>query len=398
MAPLSTKVKDKCLSDMALKIRAQKDTIIKENEKDIKAAKEKKLQTHLVDRLLLNDKRIEEMAKGLEEIVSLPDPVGRVASEWERPNHLSVKKVRIPLGVIGVIYESRPNVTVDAAALCFKAGNAILLRGGSEAFHSNMCLGKILQDVLKENSVPPEAITVIPSTDRKLMQEMLKLNEYIDLIIPRGGEGLMKFVSEHSKVPVVKHDKGVCNVYVDDEADLEMALSIVENAKVQRPGVCNAAENLFVHQKIAPQFLPQMAERLKAKGVELRGDDRTREILPDINKATSKDFDTEYLDLILSIKLVGSLEEAIEACQKYGSLHTEAIVTKNKESAEFFVKNLDSSCVLVNASTRFNDGGQLGLGAEIGISTTKLHAFGPMGLEELTTTKFVVHGDGQVRE
>ena len=287
---------------------------------------------------------------------------------------------------------------MDAAGLCFKSGNAVLLRGGSEAIHSNRALGKILQGVLKEKGIPPDVVTVIPAVDRNLLKEMLKLDGLIDLIIPRGGEGLMKFVAEHTRIPVVRHDKGVCNIFVDESADLTMAESIIENAKVSRPGVCNAAENVFVHEKIAGSFLPRLADRLKSDGVEIRGDKKAASIVKGIKKATSRDWTTEYLDLILSIGVVSDIDEAIGLIRRYGSNHTEAIVTKNQANAEKFVKNLDSSCVMVNASTRFNDGGQLGLGAEIGISTTKVHAFGPMGLASLTTLKFVVHGEGQIRE
>lgn len=397
LATLDSDQKNIILNEMADSLMANIGLIARENAKDLKAAQKQKLKSAFIDRLVLNEKRIDEMAEGLEEVASLPDPVGKVVSSWTRPNGLEVKRVRIPLGVIGVIYESRPNVTVDAAGLCFKSGNAVILRGGSEAIHSNKILGAILQDVLKKNRVSPSAVTVVPSTDRKIMVEMLRLSKLIDLIIPRGGEGLMKFVEEHSKIPVVKHDKGVCTVFVDEAADIDMAVRIIENAKVQRPGVCNAVENVVVHEKIAPFFLSQMAQTLGTNGVELRGDEGVRKILKGIKKATQKDWSTEYLDLILSVKTVSSLEEAIDFIRTYGSHHTESIVTQDRQNAKKFIRALDSSCVLVNASTRFNDGGQLGLGAEIGISTTKLHAYGPMGLEELTATKFVVYGSGQVR-
>lgn len=397
LATLGSDKKNLILKEMASFLVANQEMILRENSKDLKEAQKQKLKSAFVDRLILNEKRIDEMAKGLDEVAGLPDPVGKIVSLWTRPNGLEVKRVRIPLGVIGVIYESRPNVTVDAAGLCFKAGNAVILRGGSEAIYSNKILGKILQDVLGKNGVPPSVVTVVPSIDRKVMVEMLKLSDSIDLIIPRGGEGLMKFVEEHSKIPVVKHNKGVCTVFVDETADVDMAVKIVENGKVQRPGVCNAVENVVAHEKIAPLFLPKMAETLKGKGVELRGDANVQKIIKGIKKASEKDWSTEYLDLILSVKTVSSLEEAIGFIRTYGSHHTESIVTQNQQNAEKFIRELDSSCVLVNASTRFNDGGQLGLGAEIGISTTKIHAYGPMGLEELTTTKFVVHGSGQVR-
>ncbi len=398
MAMLSTDKKNAVLLEMADKLRVSLPLIIKENLKDLKAAEKKGMKGAFVDRLVLNEKRVEEMAQGLEEVVELPDPVGLVTSELTRPNGLNVTRVRIPLGVIGVIYESRPNVTVDAAGLCFKSGNVVILRGGSEAIHSNRILGKILQDVLRRNEISSAAITVVPTPDRKVMNEMLTLSESIDLIIPRGGEGLMKFVGEHSKIPVIKHDKGVCNIYVDESADVTMAINIIRNAKVQRPGVCNAVENVVVHEGIASLLLPKLQAALVAEGVEIKGDPAVRRIITGVKPATTSDWSTEYLDLILAIKMVKSLDEGIVFCRKYGSLHSEAIVTNNPTHAEKFIRSLDSSCVLVNASTRFNDGSQLGLGAEIGISTTKLHAFGPMGLEELTTTKFVVRGEGQIRE
>ncbi|MBI2340310.1 MAG: glutamate-5-semialdehyde dehydrogenase [Deltaproteobacteria bacterium] len=394
---LDTSVKNEALKAMADELRSRASEIIRENAKDIHTAETGGLKKHLIDRLLLNEKRIDEMAQGLEEVAGLTDPVGETVSQWVRPNGLKVARVRIPLGVIGVIYESRPNVTVDAAGLCFKSGNAVLLRGGSEAIHSNRALGKILQDVLKKKGIPPEVVTVVPSPDRTLLKTLLKLDGLIDLIIPRGGEGLMKFVAEHTRIPVVRHDKGVCSIFVDESADWDMALSIVENAKVSRPGVCNAVENVFVHEKIAGSFLPCLADHLKRNGVELRGDKKASAIVKGMKKATAHDWTTEYLDLILSVGIVSHIDEAIDLIRRYGSNHTEAIVTKNQTNAEKFVKSLDSSCVMVNASTRFNDGNQLGLGAEIGISTTKIHAFGPMGLAELTTTKFVVHGEGQIR-
>lgn len=397
LSTLDTAFKNELLIEMSTDLRSKKDLIICENNRDVKEAQKKKISPAMIDRLVLNDKRIEEMAKGLEDVAKLADPVGQVVKEWTRPNGLRVQRVRIPLGVIAVVYESRPNVTVDAAGLCFKSGNAVILRGGSEAFHSNIVLGKLLREVLIRRKVPGGSVTVVPSTDRAILLKMLTLSNLIDVVIPRGGEGLMKFMEDHSKIPVIKHDKGVCNLYVDEEADLDMALKLAENSKVQRPGVCNALENLVVHEKTAPQFLPRVASLLQSKGVELRGDEKSRKIVPSIKRATEKDFSTEYLDLILSVKIVPNLESAINFIRKYGSRHTESICTRNEEKGRKFVRAVDSSCVLVNASTRFNDGGQLGLGAEIGISTTKLHAFGPMGLEELTTSKFVVTGDGQVR-
>ncbi len=397
VALLDTTLKNTILEAMARGLESHSAAILKENAKDIKAAIAQKMKPAFIDRLTLNEKRIAEMAQGLRDVAALPDPVGKVTSSWTRPNGLEVTRVRIPLGVLGVIFESRPNVTVDAAGLCFKSGNAVVLRGGSEAIHSNKFLGKILQEVLQKNKIPAEAITIIPTTDRRAMVEMLSFSNLIDLIIPRGGEGLMKFVETHSKIPVVKHDKGVCTLFVDESADLDMAVNIVRNAKVSRPGVCNALENVAVHEKVAPLFLSRLNEVLGRDRVELRGDAKARALIPAMKKASEKDWETEYLDLILSCKVVANLDEAIEFIRRYGSHHTEAIVTRNQQNADKFIRSLDSSCVLVNASTRFNDGGQLGLGAEIGISTTKIHAYGPMGLEELTTTKFVVHGNGQVR-
>ncbi len=398
VAKLSTEAKNRILTDTAEALVARQAEIIKENQKDLKAGAAKKLSAALMDRLTLNEKRIAEMSKGLREVAALPDPVGEVIRSWTRPNGLEVHRVRIPLGVIGIIYESRPNVTIDAAGLCLKSGNAVVLRGGSEAIHSNLVLGKILRDVLKKNGIDPNVAQVLDTPDREAMRLLVKQSKYIDLMIPRGGGALMAWMEEHSKIPVIKHDKGVCHVFVDESANLGMAEKIAFNAKVQRPGVCNAMETLLVHEKVAPAFLPRMIERYQSAGVEIRGDEKVRKLARGVKKATEKDWGEEYLDLILAVKTMPDLEGAIRHIQKYGSMHTETIVTGNESHAREFLNRLDSSVVLWNASTRFNDGGQLGLGAEIGISTTKLHAFGPMGLEELTTTKFVVHGSGQVRE
>jgi glutamate-5-semialdehyde dehydrogenase len=340
---------------------------------------------------------IQGMADSLREVALLPDPVGEVSKMWKRPNGLWVGRMRIPLGVIGIIYESRPNVTSDAAGLCLKAGNAVILRGGSEAIQSNLAIAAVLQTVGKKHGIPPAAIQVIPTTSRRAVEEMLLLEETIDLIIPRGGEDLIRFVVAHSKIPVIKHYKGVCHVFVDASADLGMAESICFNAKVQRPGVCNAMEALLVHREIAPQFLPTMAEKFIAAGVELRGCPETRRFLPSIKAAIKDDWGKEFLDLILAVRVVGRLEEAIDHIIRYGSSHTDSIVTQDYTHAQRFIQEVPSSTVLVNASTRFSDGYQLGLGAEIGISTTKLHAFGPMGVEELTTSKFIVYGSGQIR-
>ncbi|MBI4196850.1 MAG: glutamate-5-semialdehyde dehydrogenase [Deltaproteobacteria bacterium] len=398
VAIMPTEAKNHLLLQMADALLARKETIHKQNQKDLKEAWQKKLSPALTDRLTLTDKRIEEMAHGLQEVSGLPDPVGQIVKSWVRPNRLEVSRIRIPLGVIGMIYESRPNVTVDAAGLCLKSGNAILLRGGSEAFFSNRILGRILQGVLKKDNKNPDMIQVVETTARQGMESLVRQSGTIDLIIPRGGEGLMRWIERHSKIPVLKHDKGVCHIFVDEEANLEMAEKIAFNAKVQRPGVCNAMETLLVHEKIAPHFLPRIVKKMEEAGVEIRGDAGVRKIVPHVNKATKKDWSAEYLDLILAVRVVPGLEEVIRHIQKYGSSHTESIVTENRKTAAEFLRRLDSSVVLWNASTRFNDGGQLGLGAEMGISTTKLHAFGPMGLEELTTTKFVVKGNGQIRE
>jgi glutamate-5-semialdehyde dehydrogenase len=338
------------------------------------------------------------MVAGLRDIEGLKDPVGTMGPAWIRPNGLQIARMRIPLGVIGIIYESRPNVTVDAAGLCLKAGNAVILRGGSEAFHSNQALAAIIDRAIYHAGMPQKSVQVVPVRDREAVLMLLNQEEFVDLIIPRGGEGLIRFVVENSKIPVLKHYKGVCHVYVDADADMDMAQEISFNAKVQRPGVCNAMETLLVHQSAAEPFLPAMAKRFAEAGVELRGCVETCRILSDVKEAQESDWTAEYLDLILAVKVVEDMDDAITHIARYGSNHTDAIVTRDYERARRFVRDVDSSVVLVNASTRFNDGGQLGLGAEIGISTSKLHAFGPMGVEELTTTKFVVLGSGQIRD
>jgi len=393
-----TAIKNKALLDMAEDLERHQEELIRENRKDLVAGKKAHLSSALIDRLRLTPSVIHGMAEGLREVAHLPDPVGEVIKMGKRPNGLMVGRMRIPIGVIGIIYESRPDVTADAAGLCLKSGNSVILRGGSEAFHSNQAIGKILRNVLIKRGIPREAIQIFPHTQREAIQEMLQLEEEIDLIIPRGGEELIRFVTNHSKIPVVKHYKGVCHVFVDETADLEMANRICLNAKVQRPGVCNAMETLLVHEKVASRFLPGIAKALQKKGVELRGCPRTKKILSHVKEAQEEDWTQEYLDLILSIRVVKGIEEAIDHISRYGSFHTEAIVTSNYQNAQRFLKEVNSSCVLVNASTRFNDGFELGLGAEIGISTSKVHAFGPMGLEELTATKFIVYGEGQVRE
>ncbi len=394
---LSTEGKNRVLLRMADALVEQKEFICRENEKDLAAGREKGLSDAMLDRLTLSDKVLDSMINGLKEVAALPDPVGEVSEMVKRPSGIMVGRMRIPLGVIGMIYESRPNVTVDAAALCLKAGNAILLRGGSEAIHSNLALAKVLQDSLAAENIDAAAIQVIPVTDREAVTFMLALEEEIDLIIPRGGEGLIRFVSENSRIPVLKHYKGVCHVFVDETADISMATDIVMNGKVQRPGVCNALETMLVHENIAADFLPKAGAELEKAGVEIRGCAKTCALLPNAVPATEEDWPMEYLDLILSVKVVSGLDEAMEHIVAYGSQHTEVIVTNNYTNSQRFLKEVDASAVMVNASTRFSDGGQFGLGAEIGISTTKLHAYGPMGLKELTTRKFIVYGDGQVR-
>lgn len=393
----STTRKNNVLLRMADLLQEQKQFIQAENEKDLAAGREKGLSAAMLDRLALTDKVIDSMVDGLKEVAALPDPVGEVDEMIRRPNGLMVGRMRIPLGVIGMIYESRPNVTVDAAALCLKAGNTVILRGGSEAIHSNLALAKLLQDALASENINPAAIQVIPTTEREGVNALLALDEYVDLIIPRGGEGLIRFVAENSRIPVLKHYKGVCHVFVDAESDLEMAANIVMNGKCQRPGVCNALETLLVHRDIADSFLPLVGSRLVEAGVELRGCPRTKTILPGIKDATEEDWPAEFLDLILAVKVVDDLDAAMDHIVQYGSQHTETIVTKSYANGQRFIKEVDASAVMINASTRFSDGGQFGLGAEIGISTTKLHAYGPMGLKELTTRKFIVYGDGQVR-
>jgi glutamate-5-semialdehyde dehydrogenase len=398
LARLGTDTKNKALLEMAEDLERNRNLLIKENQKDLAAGERAHLSAAMMDRLRLTPAVIEGMSKGLREVAGLPDPVGEVVRMWRRPNGLLVGRMRIPIGVIGIIYESRPNVTADAAGLCLKSGNSVILRGGSEAFHSNQAIGRILQETIVKVGVPPEAIQIFSHTQREAVQEMLQLEGEIDLIIPRGGEELIRFVVSHSKVPVIQHYKGVCHIFVDESADLKTATRICLNAKVQRPGVCNAMETLLVHEKVAGRFLPKIAEALQKEGVELRGCPETRKILPGIKKAKETDWSEEYLGLILSVKVVAGIKEAMEHIAAYGSLHTEAILTSNYQNAQTFLREVNSSCVLVNASTRFNDGFELGLGSEIGISTSKLHAFGPMGLEELTTTKFIVYGEGQIRK
>jgi glutamate-5-semialdehyde dehydrogenase len=398
LARLSTTVKNRALSAMAEAIESQSEFLLKENKKDVEQANKAKLSSALVDRITLTPARIQGMAGGLRDVAALPDPVGEVVKMWRRPNGLQVGRMRIPLGVIAIIYEARPNVTADAAALCVKSGNAVILRGGSEAHHSSRAIGVLLQQACATAGVPEGAVQVAESKDHGLVHELLQLEDYIDLVIPRGGEELIRAVAQNSRIPVIKHYKGVCHVYVDDEASLEMAEKISLNAKVQRPAVCNAMETLLVHEGVAKDFLPSMVAKLRSAGVEVRGCETTRKLVPGIKAATEEDWSAEYLDLILAVRVLKDMDAAIAHIERYGSQHTESIVTSNYAKAREFLDRVDSSVVLVNASTRFNDGGELGLGAEMGISTSKIHAFGPMGLEELTTTKFIVFGDGQIRE
>lgn len=386
---LSTSKKNAVLKDLAKELIRLESAIVSANAKDVAAAKRKGLSPAMIDRLVLDGKRIRAMASSVLEVAALPDPVGEVAESYRR-GALKIKRVRIPLGVVCMIYESRPNVTVDAASLCFKSGNAAILRGGSEAFLSSSCLARIMAGVLKKHGVNPAAVQLVPTTDRDSMIELLKLDKLIDVVIPRGGEGLMRFIAEHARVPVIKHDKGVCSIFVDASAKLEKSADIVVNAKASRPGVCNALETLYVHSGVAKKFLPLVGKALSEKGVEIRGDAGVRRILPYAKRATEADWGTEYLDLILAVRIVKNVGEAVAKIREYSSRHTESILTENRKNALIFVNSLDSSCVMVNTSTRFNDGGELGLGAEIGISTTKMHAYGPMGLRELTITKFLV--------
>jgi len=389
--------KDAALRLMAEKLMQREKAIRQENEKDLALAKEQGMSSALLDRLALDAKTLQSMAEALGEVAALPDPVGEVTGMWKRPNGLQVGRVRIPLGVIGFIYESRPNVTVDAASLCLKAGNAVILKGGSEAIRSNLILGQILGEALKETGLPAAAIQVIPTTEREATRILLQQEQEVDVIIPRGGEGLIRFVTDHSRIPVLRHYKGVCHVYVDEFADLAMAAEICFNAKVQRPAVCNSMETMLVHERVAETFLPSMLKRFRDAGVEIRGCLKTLALMPETKLAEPSDWPAEFLDLILAVRVVKGLDEALDHIETYSSNHTEAIVTNNYDRAQRFLEEVNSSVVLVNASTRFNDGNQLGLGAEIGINTSKLHAFGPMGLAELTTQKFIVYGSGQIR-
>ncbi len=390
--------KNRALIAMARALVAKQSYLIKENAKDLAAAQKAKYSSALIDRLTLNPKRIKAMADGIMETAKLKDPIGEVLETIKRPNGLLIKKIRVPLGVVGIIYESRPNVTADCAALCLKSGNAAILKGGREAIYSNKAIFKILKDELKKTKIPLDALQLIESIDRQAVQELLKLDELVDVIVPRGGEELIRFVAENSRIPVVKHYKGVCHVYVSGKADLNMANKIVMNAKVQKPGVCNAMETLLVDQAVAKKFLPSMIADLQQAGCAIRGDQSTRSIVKEgVAKATEKDWTTEYLDLILAVKVVDGLKQAVDHINSYGSHHSDTIVTKDKKQAQAFLNEVDSACVYVNASTRFTDGFEFGFGAEVGISTDKLHVRGPMALEGLTSYKYEIYGHGQIR-
>ncbi|MCQ2469662.1 MAG: glutamate-5-semialdehyde dehydrogenase [Ruminococcus sp.] len=394
----STLVKNNALAAVAKALRSNKELIIAENAKDIAAAKENNMSASLQDRLLLTEQRIEDIAESVEELIALNDPVGEIVGGGSRPNGIRIMKTRVPLGVIGIIYESRPNVTVDGATLCLKSGNAVILKGGKEAINSNVCLGKIMRKAVSEAGLPEDIIQVVENTSRETTTELMRLNKYLDVLIPRGSGKLIQAVVQNATVPVIETGAGNCHVFVDASADPDMAVNITDNAKTQRPSVCNAIENLLVHKDIAEKFLPMMAERFKEHNVRIYGCDRTREILGDgIEKATEVEYETEFLDYTIAVKVVEDVKEAVEHIRKYSTKHSECIVTKSLENAEYFQRCVDAAAVYVNASTRFTDGNVFGLGAEIGISTQKLHARGPMGLTELTTVKYLINGNGQIR-
>jgi glutamate-5-semialdehyde dehydrogenase len=393
LAQLSSEEKNAILRAMALSIRANAASLMQANDKDLAAGVEKGLSAAMLDRLRLDEARIEAMAAGIDQVATLPDPVGQVMDAWERPNGIRIEQVRVPIGTIGIIYESRPNVTADAAALCFKTGNATILRGGSEAIHSNRAIAAALASA----GAPEHAIQLIPFTDRESVAALAQMDKWLDLIIPRGGKGLIETVVSLARMPVIKHYDGICHLFVDQAANLDMAVKLTVDAKTQKCGVCNALETLLVHEAVAAKFLPMVATALRAKKVELRGCDKTRAILSDCIPATDEDWDTEYLDLILSIKVVSSIDEAIDHINTHGSHHTDTIVTEDQAAAERFLHSVDSACVFHNVSNRFADGGEFGFGAEIGISTDKLHARGPMGLRELTSYQYRVHGNGQTK-
>ncbi|NMM63435.1 glutamate-5-semialdehyde dehydrogenase [Clostridium sp. P21] len=398
LAYLSTEEKNKALISMSEALIKNEDFILKENEKDLKEGKISGMTEALLDRLALNHKRIEDMALGFKNVASMDDPIGQGVKMWKRPNNLQIDQVKVPLGVVGIIYEARPNVTVDAAALCIKSGNAVILRGGKEAINSNKAIADTIIKAGELSGLPKGSIELIEVTDREGVNCMMKLNGYIDVLIPRGGAGLIQNVVKNSTVPVIETGVGNCHVYVDEDADLEMAENIVVNAKTQRPAVCNAMETLLVHKNVAPKFLPKLGETLKALKVEIRGCSETEKYIKDIVSAEEKDWETEYLNLILAIKVVNSMNEAMDHIYKYGTKHSEAIITNNYKNSQRFLNEVDAAAVYVNASTRFTDGSEFGFGAEIGISTQKLHARGPMGLDQLTTMKYIIYGQGQTRK
>jgi len=394
---LSTEKKNEALLTAAKKLVERQEEILAANREDIAAGRASGMSEALIDRLTLTESRIEQIAEGLRQVAELPDPVGEVMDEFVRPNGMKIRKVRVPMGVIGVIYESRPNVTADAFALCFKAGSAVILKGGSDAIHSNIAITDALRDSLADCGINPDAVQLVATTDRAATKELMTMRQYVDLLIPRGGAGLIRAVVENSRIPVIETGTGNCHVYVDKDADLEMAMKILINAKTQRIGVCNAAESLVVHEDVMDKFLPMLSAKMQEYKVLLRADEPSGKLLPGSEPATEDDFGREYLDLILSVKTVGSVEEAIDHINRYHTGHSDCIVTENKEAAEKFLNEIDSACVYVNVSTRFTDGFEFGFGAEIGISTQKLQARGPMGLREITSYKYLVTGDGQVR-
>jgi glutamate-5-semialdehyde dehydrogenase len=398
MGKLSSDAKNTALCRMANALEANTEKILAANKLDVEAAKARGLKASLLDRLALDQKKIQTMAKELREVSALSDPIGTVLATWTRPNGLIISQIRVPMGVVGVIYESRPNVTSDSAGICIKSGNAVILRGGSDALNSNIAIGEVLRGALEGTTVPVDAIQIVNSPDRKVAEELMGMRRYIDVLVPRGGADLINTVVEKSHIPVIETGTGNCHVYVEEDADLEKATPIIINAKVQRPGVCNAAEKLIVHSKIAAAYLPVIIAELRKNGVAVRGDEEVRRIVPDVKAAAEEDWYTEYLDLIIGVKVVGSLDEAIAHINKYGTHHSDSILTRDFAKATRFLKEVDSAAVYWNASTRFTDGNQFGLGAEIGISTQKLHARGPMSVQHLTTTKYVVLGDGQIRK
>ena len=398
LTALGTNAKNSALKAMASSLKDSRDRVMEANKRDIERAKEKRLSRALIDRLTITPSRFEDMVNSILQIAKLSDPVGEVIRKWRRPNGLEIGKVRVPIGVIGLIFEARPNVSVDAGCLCLKSGNTVILRGGADAINSNLAIVGVLSKAATSAGIPDGSLQLIKDTSHSSVKALLRLDKYVDLIVPRGGEGLIRAVTENSTIPVIKHYKGICHVYVDSKADLRIAQEVCFNAKVQRPGVCNAMETMLVHKKVVGKFLKPMLERFRTAGVAIRGCPEVRKIMPEAKRATEKDWSTEYLDLILSVKVVPGVEEAISHINTYGSSHSDAIITTDTNSASKFLKEVDSACVYLNASTRFTDGGEFGFGAEIGISTGKFHARGPMGLEELTTYKYIVRGNGQVRQ